>query len=73
MISLNSLSQELLPKTYVKKITLDSNYKQKVVKYKSNNPGYYDGSSQTVLTPGDSSTSRLVLSAKISKNYNQIY
>ena len=69
MISLNSLSQELLPKTYVKKITLDTNYKQKTVSSKGNS-GYYDESPQTVLIPGNSSTSKLILSAKILKNSN---
>lgn len=69
MISLESLSQELLPNIYVKNVTLDNNYKPKVLDNNSKKLGFYDPeANDKILVPDGTGNSKLVLSAKFLKN-----
>ena len=69
MISIESLSQELLPNLYVKNVTLDSNLKQETLKENPNKAGYYNPEyEQSVMTPDGTLNSNVVVSTKFLKS-----
>ena len=67
MISKASLSEQLLPNLYVKSVSLDTNYQTKTSLSKTSEY-FQDFDVKKTLTPSDSITSRMRLSAKFFQN-----
>ena len=70
IISIQSLSDNLIPNAYVKNLSLDSTYKETIIN--SKNEGYYDPNSLTNKTAvlGDTESANITISMKFAQNAN---